>query len=194
MFKPKDFDKVQAYGDFKTLPEGGYVCKIMEVKETQSKAGREMITISLDIAEGEYTGFFAERWRNDTRDEKKWGAIVYQLTEDTQTGGTNRGFKTFITSVEESNNGFAVQWGDKFETCFKGKLVGCIFAKDEYIGTDGKAHSSVKPYSFRSADTIRKGDYSMPKINAKTVVPANSSVPMDLSDFTEVVSNTVLPF
>lgn len=163
MNKPNDFDNVQAYGDFKPLPAGGYVCRIMNVEETNAKSsGAPMIRISLDIAEGEYKDYFANMYRNDTRADKKWnaGAIVNQLVYDTNgNNSTNRGFKTFCTAAEESNQGFMIQWGAAFGQCFRNRLVGVIFRREEYMGTDGKTHWSTKANSFRSVQTIREGKF-----------------------------------
>lgn len=163
MNKPNDFDNVQAYGDFKPLPAGGYVCRIMNVEETNAKSsGAPMIRISLDIAEGEYKDYFANMYRNDTRADKKWnaGAIVNQLVYDTNgNNSTNRGFKTFCTAAEESNQGFKIQWGAAFGQCFRNRLVGVIFRREEYMGTDGKTHWSTKANSFRGAQTIREGKF-----------------------------------
>ena len=163
MNKPNDFDNVQAFGEFKPLPAGGYVCRIMNVEETNAKSsGAPMIRISLDIAEGEYKDYFANMYRNDTRADKKWnaGAVVNQLVYDTNgNNSTNRGFKTFCTAAEESNPGFKIQWGNTFAACFKNRLVGVIFRREEYMGTDGKTHWSTKANSFRGAQTIREGKF-----------------------------------
>lgn len=165
MQKPQDFDNVQAFGDFVPLPAGGYVCRIMGVEETASRAGVPMIKISLDIAEGQYKDYFANQYRANTRADKKWSysAIINQLVYDTSgNNSTNRGFKTFVTSVCESNQGFNVAWGDGFSACFKNRLVGVLFGREEYIGTDWKTHWSTKALNFRSVKTIRDGGFKIP--------------------------------
>ena len=192
MNKPYKFDETQAYGEFKPLPAGGYVCKIMGVEETVSKNGKDMLNISLDIAEGEFAGRFAEMYRTDTRpkEEKKWGCIAYQLVFDPTDGrSTNRGFKTFCTAAEESNAGFAITWGDRFASCFKGKYIGVIFRREEYLGNDNKPHWSTKPISFRSVETIRKGvevpeDKPLPQNNAAQTYsgyPANGGMNVNIN-------------
>lgn len=172
MLKPNDYENVKAYGEFEDLKPGGHVCRIMKVEETKSKSGKPMLNIYLDIAEGEQAGYFRARYDSDTRKEKKWGCIVYQLTQDSE-GGTNRGFKTFNTSIKESNPGFEVAWSDNhvvFEGCYKDKLVGGVFGREQYKGRDGKLRWSVKCQSFRSVDAIRAG------------VPVPEDKPLD--DFT----------
>lgn len=217
MQKPQDFDNVQAFGDFVPLPAGGYVCRIMSVEETASRAGAPMIKISLDIAEGQYKDYFANQYRANTRADKKWSysAIINQLVYDTSgNNSTNRGFKTFVTSVCESNQGFNVTWGDGFAACFKNRLVGVLFGREEYIGTDGKTHWSTKALNFRSVKTIRDGGFEIPadkplvSVDAaadpfappQTPQPAaqQKSAPAgvpDLQDFEEIlVPESDLPF
>ncbi len=57
MQKPEKWDKVTPErGGYEYLPQGGYACVILRVKETKSKAGRQMLEIDLDIAMGDYAG------------------------------------------------------------------------------------------------------------------------------------------
>lgn len=218
MQKPQDFDNVQAFGDFVPLPAGGYVCRIMGVEETAARESKApMIKISLDIAEGQFKDYFANQYRANTRADKKWSysAIINQLVYDTSgNNSTNRGFKTFVTSVCESNQGFNVTWGDGFSACFKNRLVGVLFGREEYIGTDGKSHWSTKALNFRSVKTIRDGNFEIPadkplvSVDAaadpfappQTPQPAaqQKSAPAgvpDLQDFEEIlVPESDLPF
>ncbi|MBQ2211963.1 MAG: hypothetical protein II410_03630 [Ruminococcus sp.] len=218
MQKPQDFDNVQAFGDFVPLPAGGYVCRIMGVEETAARESKApMIKISLDIAEGQFKDYFANQYRANTRADKKWSysAIINQLVYDTSgNNSTNRGFKTFVTSVCESNPGFNVAWGDGFAACFKNRLVGVLFGREEYIGTDGKTHWSTKALNFRSVKTIRDGNFEIPadkplvSVDAaadpfappQTPQPAaqQKSAPAgvpDLQDFEEIlVPESDLPF
>lgn len=100
MQKPNDYETTAIYGDFKALPSGGYVCRIMGVEETKSQRNNDMLKISLDIFEGEYKGYYADKYRSDTRMDKKWGCVAFQLVYDTVNPNmTNRGFKTFCTAA-----------------------------------------------------------------------------------------------
>jgi len=205
MQKPSDWDNVSSFGEFKQLPKGAYICKVCKVEETESKGGYPMLRIYLDIAEGEYKDFYAQAYRADKRDDKKWGCIYYQLTQDTQNHSqTNRGLKTFVTSVEESNNGFKVVWGDAFADCFKNKKVGVVFRREQFQTMDGKLMWSVKPFNFRSVDAVYKG-IEPPEdkaVSGYTSAPAQASTQQstqgtlaDIGDFEEVISNEAeLPF
>lgn len=208
MEKPKDFDTAPCFGNYPKLPAGGYVCRVMGVEETQSKSGASMIKISLDIAEGKYKDFYAARWREDKRKNRKWGCIVCQLVYATDgTNNTNPGFKSFTTSVTESNNGFAVQWGPGFAACFKNKLVGVLFGREEYPNNNNELRWGTKPLYFRSTETIRSGNfevpadkpYNPPQNNGYAPPPqsqnsAPQSYPAYLSDFEEIIPEDDLPF
>lgn len=210
MNKPQDFDTAQGYGENDLPPAGGYVCKIMNIAETTSRKGDEMIIISLDIAEGEYANYFANSYKSDNRPDKKWGCNMYQLVYDpVNKNNTNKSFKTFITAVCDSNPNFNIAWGNAFCNCFKDKLVGCVFRREEYRGTDGNKHFYPKPYQFRRINAIRDGKFKIPEDKlledspqspgyasgyAPQSQPQNSYSAPDLSDFTEVVSSDDLPF
>lgn len=156
MQKPNDYDNVQAYGEFTPLKLGGHICKIMQVEETKSSNGKDMLKISLDIAEGEQKDYYAQQYKSDTRENKKWGCIVYQLVHDSN-GNTNRGFKSFITAVENSNPGFKVAWDNKFSACFKGKLVGGVFGREQYLNAYQEKKFTTKCVQIRSVEAIRNG-------------------------------------
>ena len=173
--KPFDFDLVTGYGEFRNITVGGHIMRIMSVEVVQSRENKEMLKISLDTASDDsQPAFFADKYRRDTRTDKKWGCVMYQRTTDDQ-GATNRGFKTFITSVEESNPGFTVAWGTSFEACLKNKRVGAIFREEEYEKESGGTGMSVKPFAFRSVETIKAGvDIPEPKLLAKPAYPTSS--------------------
>lgn len=158
MIKPTDWENTQAYGDFEPLELGGHICKIMSVEEMKSRSGKDMIKISLDIAEGEQAGYFAEQYRKDNRPDKKWGCIVYQLLEDNN-GNTHRGFKTFVTAVEKSNSAFDSNriWDERFCEHFKNKLIGGVFGREQYENSNGALKWKTKCVQFRDIETIRNG-------------------------------------
>ena len=165
MEKPRDFDTAKAWGEYEPLPAGGYVCEIIGVEETLSQKGRKMIKIALDIAEGDEKGRFMESYKTDTRDFKKWpaGAVMYQLTEDSD-GNTHGRFKQFTDCVVESNKGFEIVWGQHFGACFKGKLVGVIFGREQYAAREtGELKWSTKPQFFKTVGEIREGKFKVPE-------------------------------
>jgi len=132
MQKPTGYDETQASGGFTPVNLGGHTAVIKRVQETESKTGRPMIQIALDFdKKDEQAGYFMEMFQGDNREDKKWPfqGTQYILTED-QDGKCSRSFKSFITSVEESNNA-ECQWGKDFENWFKNKKIGVVFGEVE---------------------------------------------------------------
>lgn len=160
MIKPKNWENTSAYGDFEPLEPGGHVCRIIKVEETKSRAGKDMIVIYVDIAEGEQTGYFRKQFDENNAADRKWpnGGTYYQLLEDAD-GNTNRGFKTVIESVKKSNSDFNEDaiWNENFCEYFKGKYVGCVFGREQYLNRENKLKFATKIFNFRDVETIRKG-------------------------------------
>lgn len=187
MIQPKDFNEVQAYAGFDPLAAGGHICKIMNVEETKSKAGRDMIVIYLDTDKTDIQpNYFTNQYKSNTKPDKKWSnnATVRQLVLDAE-GNTNRGFKTFIETVEKSNNGFKVAWGDGFAACFKNKLVGGVFGREEYMNDNtGECKFATKFQSFRTIEDIKSG-VEVPK--DKLLNPSGNSNSSNSPDFWDMV-------
>lgn len=192
MKKPNNWENTAAYGDFEQLELGGHICRICKVEETISKGGRDMASIWLDIAEGDQAGYYTNRWRNDPGADKKWPCIFYQLQYDEE-GNTNRGYKTFIEAVKKSNPDFNESrlWDADGCDYLKGKLVGGVFGREQYLNRDGEPRFAVKCMYFRDVDTIRKG----------VKVPEDRLLPEHMlprtagpSEFTEVETDNDLPF
>ena len=191
--KPKDWENVQAFTDFEPLELGGHVCRIMGVEEKKSRNGRDMIAISLDIAEGEQTGYYTNQYRNDTRADKKWGCIVCQVIEDAN-GNTSRGFKTFIDSVAKSNSGFDINqiWNEHFCDYLKNKLVGGIFGREQYLASDGKLKFTTRCRSFVTVEKARAG---IPAPEDRLFEGhSQASDPLAAMGFTEAPAMDNLPF
>ncbi|MDO5785560.1 MAG: hypothetical protein Q4P20_10915 [Eubacteriales bacterium] len=188
-----DYSSTKAYGDYQTLPKGGYVIKILGVETARNSRGDYLI-ISCDIAEGDYKSFFAERYREQTGEDKKWGCNYFLgIPNDDgteQDGWTKRSFKTFTEALEDSNSGYHFDWD---ETKFKGKLVGGLFNEREYTKKDGTTGRATNLASFTSVEKIRSGKFALPKdkLISGGSAPANSPT----SGFTEVEDSVDdLPF
>ncbi len=183
MKKRDNWDNIESatIGEFKNLPAGGYVCKILKAECGTSKNGNEMLVLSLDIAEGEYAGYYMDGF--NARKEKakdgetpKWYCKMYQLTE----GNSEKFYKGLITTIEQSNSGY--KW-DFDEKSLKNKLIGVIFGEEEYT-YNGEIKVNVKPTYTRAIDKIRKGDFN---------VPARKTAPISFELISEEVDDD-LPF
>lgn len=197
MNKPNDFEKVEGFTGFTPLAPGGHICKIVNVEETKSKQGsKDMIVISIDTDKSDsQPNYFQEQYKNNNKIGKKWSnnAVKYQLIFDAD-GNTNKGFKTFIETVEKSNNGFKVTWGDGFAACLKNKLVGGIFGREEYMNdSTGECKFATKFQSFRTIEDIKSG-VDIPKDKVLNPGSNNSSGAPDFYADITPVDDGDLPF
>lgn len=188
---PGDFRTAQAAGEGNSrIPAGGYVCKIVNAKCEEAQTGEKLV-LALDVFEGEYKGFFQKLYetKKSSDAEAKWPCKYGQFTT-TKEGNTNRFFKAIINSVEKSNLGYDFAATNGNEKTLIGKLVGVIFGEEEFIGNNGNVYTSCKPQSFRSVETIRSGEYTVP--DKKTA--ANAPIrPVGSSQMQEVTDDE-LPF
>ena len=153
--KPKIYDNVEVNLEFMPISLGGHKGVIMGVEEyTNPISGNTSLKVSVDTAKDDtQPEYFAEQYRNDTRADKKWSnqAIKYvSLKEDEN---CVKMLKAFITSVENSNNGFTYDW-DKETDQLKGKKVGLVFGLEEYTNNAGETKTIVKLNHFRSIDKV----------------------------------------
>lgn len=154
MNRIENWDKVRPiHGGFQTLPAGAYKVQVVKAEGGVSKAGNEMLVLALDIAEGPYKNYFFKVFGNKKRiyQDAKWPCYYYQLTsKDEVSMGRYRGL---IDVFEGDNKDF--HW-DFNEEALKGKVAGCIFREEEYLGVDNKVHSMTKPWQIIPVADIRK--------------------------------------
>ena len=160
-----DFDQVQVGGDFKVLPAGGYVCRIIKAKQTTSTDGLPMVEAMIDIVDGEYEKYFGNLYRSkqasDPTAKYPYNGICKVKAVDAE-GHTKKLFKSFCTAIEQSNDMELPRHDDAFIKALNGKEIGVIFGREEYMGNDGKAHWSTKPRWYRSTENIYSGNYQVP--------------------------------
>lgn len=171
--KGSDYEQTSAFGDgFKALPKGGYIVKILKIEELADKNGNPMIHVAFDIAEDEYRNYFMELYQKRKANAKdpfnvKWpfegqSWIGTQDYEDKTK--TSRKFKGFCTALEDS--GVQVWNGNQFlMDNIKDKLVGVVYQNQEQE-YQGKTSWRAIPWSFRSVDAIRSGDFFVPEDKA----------------------------
>ena len=172
MNKPTGFDDAQAFGEFETLPAGGYVCALKKVVCEKTQMGKEYLKIGFDIAEGKYTDFYQRKFDGDTRKDKKWSGVWAVFIEGFEPDTTNPKFKGLITSVENSNNGFKFDFD---EQKLVGKKVGIVFREEEFIGQDGLIHTAVKPFYAVPTEKVNEVKIPNKKLLTENAVSNNSS-------------------
>ena len=168
---PYDYNQASAYdgsGGPRLVP-GGQVCKIVgartETVNTQN-GPKQKFVLAYDIAEGEFAGYFDEQFKRakeQDANKAKWRG-TYDCFILTNEGKTNPWFKGTLACIDKSNEPFqCVVNGQLNEANFKGKLIGMLFRKEEYMGSDGKKKETVKACAARSVQTIREGNFEIPE-------------------------------
>lgn len=168
----KDYDKTQAYTEYKRLPKGGYQMTVLNACEKRwPKTGDLYIEIACDISEGKYAGFFAERYKKDTREDKKWGCnfnlnepndeIDWDNKEEVERlEWQKRKFKTVTNAFEDSNPGYHWDWN---EAALKGKKIGGLFNIRQWEKNDGSVGETTNLAQLIDVNKIATGDYELPK-------------------------------
>lgn len=164
--KPKDYDDVRV-GEARILPAGGYICKILNAEETESRSSKPMLKISFDIEDGDFKGYFKDLfrgWKDNSDDPQsvKWpfSGTKWIMLYDNK-GKTNRDFKSFCTALEDS--GTAVWVNDNFMIGnLKNATLGLIFRREEHEYNNARSWRTV-PVGFRSVKTIEEGNYNVPE-------------------------------
>jgi len=169
-----NYANAETYSEKETLPVGGYIIKILDVKELNYSWG-DVLNLSYDIAEGEFKDFYKNDFNSQTQEGRKWkGTFRLNVPKDDGTerdGWTMRSFKTAMMAVEDSNPNYHWNWD---EQTLKGKIVGALFQKKEY-DFEGKTGFFTTCHSLRSIDIIREGKYKLPPV--KLLKKQDSFVP-----------------
>ena len=192
-----NYDTTQTISARAQLPVGAYICQIFKAEEkvyTSPKGEWHKLEVSFDISEGEHKDFYANDYRAQSGEDKKWkGVLRMNIPTDDGSeadGWTKRSFKTNILAIEESNNGYHWDWN---EAQLKGKTVGIVFRSEEWE-YNGKRGWRTAPFKMVPAADVKSGNIKMPDpkpLNGKAASQASTAA--DLSDFVEVASAD-LPF
>lgn len=185
MKKIDGWDTVEAVrGAFQTLKPGGYVCKVAGVMLTTSKAGQQMLKIAVDIAEGEFAGWFGKMFEGYKKNkaDASWpsGAVYYQVCEGASLGR----FKGLVMSFEESNPGYKWDWK---EAGLMDKKIGAVFGEEEWFGRDNKAHVSVRVKELRPVEGIEN-------VEPPTLKHASNTPKADSMGYGTSLSEDDIPF
>ena len=193
----KNYDKTQTFSSRPTLPVGAYICRILKAEEkvyNSSKDEWHKLEVSFDISEGEQKDFYANDYRAQSGEDKKWKGILRMNipTDDGSEadGWAKRSFKTNILAIEESNSGYHWDWN---EAQLRGKTVGIVFRSEEWEYNNRRGWRTA-PFKMVPAADVKSGNVKIPEpkpLNGKAAPQASASV--DLSDFVEVASAD-LPF
>ena len=172
--KSKNYDDVTAFGDsdFRTLPKGGYICRLMMAEEIQDRNGNPMLHIAFDIIEGEYKNYFMDTFHarkkanadNPNAKETKWpfeGQKWIQILDYEDKTRESRQFKGFCTAVENSGADIWTPSGELNLEEVKSAEVGVVYQNVEHE-YNGKTYWRTEPWGFRSIESIATDDYYVP--------------------------------
>jgi len=118
--------------DFEKVDLGGHVCVIKSATIGKNKDDREMLIVTLDMADDDtQPRLFTNQYMKDTRSPKKWPNIA--------TGRFVEGsafIARFCSAIEASNSGFKCWSADNANGVLKtdeliGKRVGAVFGEVE---------------------------------------------------------------
>lgn len=158
-------------GGIPELPKGGYIAKILDCRE-ESRNGYSWLALSFDITEGEHKGHFAEQYRANTNENKKWRGTYNAFIPDEGSqyyeDNLNR-FKTIIANIEESNPGYHWDWD---ESKLKGKTAGVLFGEKEFETEKGEVIIITECRGIRSVDCIKEGKFRMPALKTLSGAPS----------------------
>ena len=193
-----NYETTQTISARAQLPVGAYICRILKAEEkvyNSSKGEWHKLEISFDISEGEHKDFYANDYKAQTGEDKKWKGVMRMNipTDDGSEadGWAKRSFKTNILAIEDSNSGYHWDWN---EAQLKGKTVGIVFRSEEWE-YNGKNGGRTAPFKMASVADVKSGNVKIPDpkpLNNKASQTSAASA-ADLSDFVEVASSE-LPF
>lgn len=172
-------------GESKKLPAGGYVCQIIGAKEEMSRNGNPMLVVALEIAEGEYAGFYREKYNG-----QKWpNQAILRIMEpdgnkdapDVYSKKAGR-VKKFIQDVERSNEPYVFKWD---ESTLRGKYVGGLFGEEEFETDTGTAWATKIFYTTTVAN-IREGKFNVPNSRPLTTVTYQAAPQNPGDEFVEI--------
>lgn len=161
--KPNNWENVREFTEREKLPLGAYVCRVKGVRIDAYDATSAQLVIQFDIAEGEYADFYTREYAANTMENKKFkGVLRVWLPKDDGSENdewTKRTFKGMVTAFEKSNPGYVWNWDEK---SLVGRMVGVLFRNEEWE-YDGKTGWAVRPFRAISVDSVRSGDFTLPK-------------------------------
>ena len=144
------------------LPVGGYVAKILNAEEISYSWGAVLL-VSFDISEGQYKDFFANDYKGQDREDKKWRGTyrlrILTMTEASKTAGL-KDHSTMPCTVSRTET--LVITGTGTRTTLKGKTVGVLFRNKEWE-KDSKTGWFTECCALACIGDIRDGNFKTPK-------------------------------
>ena len=149
---------MQSVGAYNDPPAGGYVCKIVDaILNDNSETGKANIELLVDIAEGEYSGYF----QNLEDRFGFWGLRGFMSFKEEALPR----FKRTCAALCNSNPGLAFNPfapGGADIDSLKGKQIGVVTQKEEYQANNGTIRERHRVYFFTEVSAIKEGHFKVP--------------------------------
>ena len=155
LVKPSNYDEIQVNQEFERLELGGHKGIIKNVEEyTSTISGNTSLKVEVDTAtDDKQPNYFQKQYDENTNADKRWPTSGTKYVSLKQDDNCIKMLKAFITSVENSNNGFTYDWNKDVDQ-LKGKKVGLVFGLEEYENDKGETKTATKLTQFRSIDKV----------------------------------------
>ena len=190
MQKPTVYDEAKA--GFEAVNLGGHYAVIKQVSEKNSSTGKPMIVVLFDFDQNDpQKGYFTDMFNSFDKEPKKWpfAGSKYIMVQDYQDPSkTSRNFKSFVTTVEKSNN-VKVAWGGaNWGKQFIGKKIGVVYGEEEQE-YNGETSMRRVPKWFCLYEKAKDASIPAPKL-LPAKAPAASSTDSEIDGFLSLPENT----
>lgn len=192
MIKQYDGAKAEKAAIKETLPAGAYVADIKNAEVVNYDWG-EVLLVSFDIAEGDFKGFFANDYRANTSDNRKWRGTYRATIPDEKSqyfDNQKRTFNGIMYALEDSNDGYRFDWD---ETKLKGKKVGVAFRNKEWE-YEGKSGWTTECAFLCDVESVRNGSVKLPKDKPLNSTSSNATSSAAPTPTAEVSVDDDFPF
>ena len=199
--KPKMYDEITINKSYEKISLGGHRGIIKNIIEyTSAISGNTSLKVEVDTsADDKQPNYFQKQFDENTNMDKKWSNSGTKYVSLKQDENCIKMLKAFITSVENSNNGFTYDWNKEVDQ-LKGKKVGLVFGLEEYQNDKGETKTATKLTQFRSIDKVENaripnvrllnGSYmSIDDYNEIKEEKSNSSSFKEFTDLVEITDN-----
>lgn len=161
--KPSNYDDVQVNQEFERLELGGHKGIIKNVVEyTSTISGKTSLKVEVDTdKDDKQPNYYQKQYDENTNSDKKWSPAGTKYVPLGSEENQVKMLKSFITAIENSNNGFEYNW-EKDVDQLKGKKVGLVAGIEEYTDSEGKTKTATKIVQFRSLDKVE--GISIPRV------------------------------
>ena len=201
LVKPSNYDKIQVNQEFERLELGGHKGIIKNIIEyTSAISGNTSLKVEVDTSsDDKQPNYFQKQFDENTNMDKKRSNSGTKYVSLKQDENCIKMLKAFITSVENSNNGFSFDWNKEVDQ-LKGKKVGLVFGLEEYQNDKGETKTATKLTQFRSIDKVENARIPNVRLLNGSYMPiddyneikeekSNSSSFKEFSDLVEITDN-----